>query len=147
MASVLGSKPQGPVPGDGLFCDFSSLFQKSPRAPNRQLLRQRQLRRRCGVVAAVCCGSGRVSNGPTRFSGVAAGLCVSSSGIFNNSTVGYTKKMKNDAIDGAVLQFQQVCFFIPESTENRGGRRVQYICRIVDMTVLQHQDSDPDSLE
>ena len=56
-------------------------------APNRQMLRQQHLRRRCGVFAAVCCGSGRTSNGPTRVSGVAAGLFVSSTGIFNNSMV------------------------------------------------------------
>ena len=56
-------------------------------APNRQLLRQQHFRRRCGVFAAVCCGNGRTSNGPTRFSGVAAGLFVSSTGIFINSTV------------------------------------------------------------
>ena len=99
------------------------------------------------IEKTVCCGSGRVSNGPTRFSSVAAGLFVSSSGIFNNSTVGHTKKMKNDAIDGAVSSFSKsVSLFqkVQKTVEVAGPVHLQD--RRHD-SVLKHQDSDPDSLE
>ena len=92
------------------------------------------MRRRCGVVAAVCCGSGRTSNGPTRFSGVAAGLFVSSSGFFNHSTVGYTKKMKSNAIVGAVSSFSKFVSLF-QKVQKTVEAHVQYICWIVDMTV------------
>ena len=59
--------------------------------------------------------------------------------------VGYTKKMKNNAIVGAVSK--SPCFFISESTENRGGAGPARLQDRRHDSVLQHQDSDPDSLE
>ena len=76
---------------------------------------------------------------------VAASLFGSSTGIFNNSMVGYTKKMKNNAIVGAVST--SPCYFISESTENRGGASPAHLQDRRHDCVLQQQDSDPDSLE
>ena len=45
------------------------------------------------------------------------------------------------------LQFQQVCFFISESTENRGGAGPGHLQDRRHHSVLLHQDSDPDSLD
>ena len=126
----------GPVRRDGLFCDFGSLFQKASRRQTASCCR----RRRCGVVAAVCCFRGRVSNGPTRFSSVAAGLFWFLIGHLQQQHGGLHEEDEEQCNRWSGLQFQHHDGVVDVpglflNVQKAMEAQVQYICRIVDMTV------------
>ena len=65
---------------------------------------------------------------------MAAGLFVSSTGIFNSSKVDYTKKMENNAIVGAVSRFG-MSLLLFQKVQKTVEAQIQHIYRIVDVTV------------
>ena len=109
---------------DGLFCDFGSLRRRCSR-----LLRQ----------------GFEWSNSLQRCGGRPLWFLI---GHLQQQTARWAHEEDEEQGDRwSGLQFQQVCFFLSESTENRGGAGPVRLQDRSHDSVLQHQDSDPDSLE